>query len=512
MRPVLTGAEMRALDARAIATLGIPGRRLMEAAGAGAARVVERLLGRARGRRVVVLCGKGHNGGDGVVVARHLRARGVRVQVFLAGRRAELGGDAAWAAGRWRGGVQELAGAPGPGVARALAGADVIVDGLLGTGAAGAPRPGVAALVEMVNAAGRPVVALDLPSGLSADDGALPGPAVRADVTATFAGWKRGLLLHPGAARAGRVEVVPIGVPAEEVARGIETFLLEAADVRASLPPRARDAHKGAFGHVLVVAGSLGKTGAAGLAGLAALRTGAGLCTVATAASQQPVVAGLAMELMTEPLPETGAGSVAARARGRILELAERMDALVLGPGLGLDADTQALARALVAEVPRPMVVDADALTALAGHLPTLRQAPAPRLLTPHPGEMARLLGASAATVQADRLETARAFARTHRVWLVLKGAGSVIGGPDGRVFVNPTGNPGMAKGGSGDVLSGMAAALLGRSLAPLAALQAAVFLHGRAGDLAAEAAGPESMLASDIVAAIGGALREVTA
>ena len=507
MLPVLTAVEMRAVDARAIAELGMPGTRLMDAAGTGAARRIEAFLGGTRGKRVVVLCGKGNNGGDGFVVARRLRARRARVRVLLAARRAELAGDAAWAAARWRGPVEEVADPPGARVAAALADADVVVDALLGTGVTGPARGATAALIDLMNAAGRPVVALDLPSGLSADHGALLGPAVRADLTLTFAAWKRGLLLHPGAAQAGRVEVVPIGVPLGEIVRGIETFILEADDVR--LAPRASDAHKGTFGHLLVVGGSLGKTGAAGLAGLAALRAGAGLCTVATAASQQPVVAGLGMELMTEALPETEAGSVSSKGLGRLRELAERVDALAVGPGLGLHPDTQELVRRLTAECARPLVLDADALTALAGHLDTLAGAAGPRALTPHPGEMARLVERTVPEVQADRIETVRSFCRRHQVALVLKGAGSVIGAPDGSVFINPTGNPGMAKGGSGDVLTGLVGALLARGLQPLAALQVGVFLHGRAGDLAADRWGQEGMIAGDIVAAIPAALRE---
>jgi NAD(P)H-hydrate epimerase len=511
MLPVFTAAEMRALDARAIGELGIPGATLMEHAGAGAARLLAREFAPIRGRRVVLVAGGGNNGGDAFVAARHLRARGARVRLLLAGRRAELRGDAARAAARWRGPVAELGERPDPAaVDRALGGAEVIVDGLLGTGLAGPAREPAAGLIEAINRAGRPVLALDLPSGLPSDTGGLPGPAVRATLTATFAGWKRSLLLHPAAACAGRVAVIPIGIPPEEVGRGIRTHLLEESDLRAALPPRRADAHKGAFGHLLIVAGSRGKTGAAALAGLAALRSGVGLCTIATACSQQPVVAGLGLEFMTEALPETAAGSPAAGARARVLELAERADAVALGPGLGLEPETQALARALVAELPRPMVVDADALTALAGHLDLLARAPAPRLLTPHPGEMARLLGTGVPAVQEDRIETTRAFCRAHRVHLVLKGAGSVVGDPEGRILINPTGNPGMAKGGSGDVLTGMAGAFLARGLAPGRALATATFLHGRAGDVAAAAQGQESLLATDVIAAIGPAFRSL--
>jgi NAD(P)H-hydrate epimerase len=357
-----------------------------------------------------------------------------------------------------------------------------------------------------------PVVALDLPSGLSADQGALLGPTIQATRTVTFAGLKRSLLLHPAAARAGVVEIADNGVPAEAARQGVTTWRLEAADVSAVFPPREADAHKGRFGHLLVVAGSLGKTGAAVLAGRAALRAGAGLCTVAAPESQQPIIAAHAPEYMTEALPETAARSLSLKARDRLLQLARRMDAVALGPGLSLDPEAQELARTLIREVERPMVVDADALSALAGHLDLLRAAAGPRALTPHPGEMARMLGLGVATVQADRLEITRRASRDHAVALALKGAGTVMGGPDGHVAINPTGNPGMAKGGSGDVLTGIVGALLARGVEAVAAVRAGCYVHGLAGDLAAARTGEIAMIASDIIEALPAALRALTA
>lgn len=280
-------------------------------------------------------------------------------------------------------------------------------------------------------------------------------------------------------------------------------FLLEPSDIRALFPPRPPDAHKGTFGHLLVVAGSVGKTGAAALAGRGALRSGVGLVTIATPQSQQPIVAALGMEMMTEPLPETSSQSLALKAKDRLLDLSARVDAVALGPGVSLDPETQGLVRELVAEVRRPLVLDADGLSALAGHLDLLKRAPAPRCLTPHPGEMARMLGMSAAEVQADRIETVRTFCQRYGVFLVLKGARTVLGEPSGQVLLNPTGNPGMASGGAGDVLTGMVGAFLGRGMDPWAALQAAVYLHGLAGDLARDDKGEEGLIAGDIVEAI---------
>ena len=500
---------MRALDARAIRDLGIPGPRLMDHAGTGAAALIARWLAPIRGKRVVVVCGKGNNGGDGFVVARRLKARGAALRVLLVGRRDEVRGDAADALRRWRGRVEEVDDSRG--LARALGDADLVVDALLGTGVSGPARGPVAGAIEAINRAGAngvPVVALDLPSGVDSDRGALLGPTVKAWRTVTFAGLKRGLLLAPAAGQAGAVEIGDIGVPDEEARRGVTTWRLEAADVRPIFPPRELDAHKGRFGHLLVVAGSLGKTGAAVLAGRAALRGGVGLCTIAAPASQQPIIAAQAPEYMTEALPETAAHSLSLASRDRILELARRMDAVAIGPGLSLDPEAQELARALIRELDRPMVVDADALSALAGHLDLLRHAAGPRALTPHPGEMARMLGRTIEAVQADRIEVARAFAREHGVAIALKGAHTVIAGPDGHVAINPTGNPGLAKGGSGDVLTGIVGALLAREIEPAAALRAGCYVHGLAADVAVRERGEYGMLASDLVESVPAALR----
>jgi NAD(P)H-hydrate epimerase len=388
-----------------------------------------------------------------------------------------------------------------------------VVDALLGTGLTGPARGLVAAAIDLINreAAGVPVFALDLPSGLSADQGGLLGPTVRAARTVTFAGLKRSLLLHPSASHAGTVEIAEIGISPEETRRGVTTWRLEAADVRPFFRPREVDAHKGRFGHLLVVAGSLGKTGAAVLAGRAALRAGAGLCTIAAPASQQPIIAAQAPEYMTAALPETAAGSLSLAARERVLELARRMDAVALGPGLSLDPEAQELARTLIREIEGPMVVDADALSALAGHLELLRGAAGPRALTPHPGEMARMLGVGIDAVQGDRLEIARRTSRDHGISLALKGAGTVIGGPDGHVAINPTGNPGLAKGGSGDVLTGIVGALLARGIDPAAALRAGCYLHGLAADLAVQTRDEHALLASDIIETLPAALRALT-
>jgi NAD(P)H-hydrate epimerase len=515
VRPVLTAEEMRRVDARAIAELGIPGATLMENAGRGAANALlaalpERGL-QARGLKVAIVCGRGGNGGDGFVVARRLKRAGARPDVLLVVPPDTLRGDAALKFSEMRRAgiaarvVEDVANAT-PVLQRAA----VVVDALLGTGARGAPAPLIGALIEAINATGRPVVALDVPSGLPADGGVPEGPVVRAWLTPTFAAPKLGLVVGAGAEASGRVVVVPIGVPDAEVARDVRTFVLEPADVAPLFPRRPREVHKGTYGHLLVLAGSVGKTGAAALCARAALRAGVGLVTVGTAGSAQPTVAALSAEAMTEPLPETPARSLAMKAREPIVALAEPRTAVAVGPGLGLADETRALARVLVSTLPRPMVVDADALTALADHLDVLRGAHAARVLTPHPGEMARLLGGAVADVQRDRVGVARGFASKHGVHLVLKGAGTLIASPDGRVVVNPTGNAGMASGGTGDVLTGILGALLARGIDAARAAPAAVYLHGLAGDVAAERVGEEALIASDVIEALGEAFRRL--
>jgi hydroxyethylthiazole kinase-like uncharacterized protein yjeF len=514
MLPVFTAEQMRRLDRRAETELGIPPVVLMENAGRAAGRAIlaaAPALGAGRSPRIAVVCGKGGNAGDGFVVARWLQGRGARPSVWLACPPDEITGDAALKlAALRRGGIRP---APVKEPARMideLGRADVVVDALLGTGTRGAPEGAIARTIEVINAAGRPVVALDVPSGLPADGGPPAGPVIRAALTVTFAGLKQGLVTGSGLDVAGRVEVVDIGIPATEVSRGAATFLLEPGDIAALFPPRSRASHKGTYGHLLIIAGSLGKTGAAALAARAAMRCGAGLVTAATAASQQPVLAALVIEAMTAALPETGTRSVAFKALDVINDLAAGRDAVAIGPGLGLDADTQALAREVVRTVDRPLVVDADALTALAGHLELLDAAPAARCLTPHPGEMARLLGTTAMEVERDRVGLARRLAVEHRAYIVLKGGGSVIATPAGEVYISPTGNPGMASGGTGDVLTGVVGALLARGLPPAAALQAGVYVHGRAGDVAATRVGQEGLIASDVIAALPEALNEL--
>ncbi len=521
MRPVLTAAEMREADRRTIEGIGLPGAVLMENAGAAVARVVDERFPGAR--RPLVVCGKGNNGGDGFVVARRLLAR--RPAVVLVGARGEVSGDARVhmeAFERSGGTLVEVKDVEAWAGARStFAEADLVIDAVLGTGLRQQPSGLPAqAIAEMTAARSRgvPVVAVDVPSGIPSDADEVSWETVVADVTVTFAAPKYGHVLPPSCDLVGELVVADIGIPAAVVFE-VEPrlWLLEEEDVRRAYPPRDPAAHKGRFGHVLVVAGSVGKTGAALLAATGALASGVGLVTVATAAPALPMVAAGRPEVMTEALPATAAGSIDADALEHALALASARDAVVLGPGLGQEPSTRAFAREFVRRCPVPLVVDADGLNALApaagprdsGALQALRRE-MPTVITPHPGEMARLIGSSIGDVQRRRVETARALALEAGTVVVLKGHRTVVVRPDGRAAVNPTGNAGMATAGTGDVLSGIMGALLARGHDSWAAATAGVYLHGAAGDLAAERHGPEGLLAGHLVLGVAEVLRRL--
>ena len=495
---VLTAEQMREVDRRTM-ELGIPGLILMENAGH---RVVEFLASKFPSlgeERIVILCGKGNNGGDGLVVARqiHTRFRPCALDVVLAADPAELSGDAA---ANFR--MLEVCGCP---VARditpAMREASIVIDALLGTGLKGPATGSMLDLIREINTGFHraKIVALDIPSGLGSDSGAIPGESVRADFTVTFTAPKIGQVLPPACDRVGELHVCPIGSPASlfENDDSIWLSLVEPAMFRALVAPRAPGAHKGDFGHVLVIGGSRGKTGAAAMAGMSALRAGAGLVTVASAGSAVPLIAPHAPEIMTESLDESAGGGISLQAVENLLALARGKDVVALGPGIGTDPDTIAMVRRLVAEVPQYLVLDADGLNALAGTEFKGRNL----ILTPHPGEMARLAGMRSAEVQADRLGVARGFATARGLTLVLKGQRTLIAFPDGRVWINPTGSPAMATGGSGDILTGLIAGLLGQfPQEPEAAVAAAVYLHGRAGELGAAALGEQALVATDFL------------
>jgi hydroxyethylthiazole kinase-like uncharacterized protein yjeF len=510
---VVTAKEMQELDRLASAQFEIPTARLMERAGEQLLAALRAYLGTLDGKRIVIAAGKGNNGGDGLVLARLLMEHPCTVETYLATDGLTLRGLAQeqWERLRQAGGrTFGRADWTLDQFRRAAAGADVVVDALLGTGLT-APVEGVyAELIGAINSAGAPVLAVDLPSGINADTGGVMGSAVQADLTVTFALPKLGLLLHPGAARSGRVIVADIGIPQGAVDRlALTVEQITPGSIRRALTPRSPQQHKGDFGHLLVISGSEGKMGAAAMSALGALRAGAGLVTVAIPRSQNPIIQQLVMEAMSAPMAETDEHTLADASLPALIQLAVGKRAVALGPGLSLHPETQALVRALTSQLLCPLVIDADGLNAIAGRetATTVRQAPT--VLTPHPGEMARLLGCSANHVEADRPSAAREAARRYRTWIVLKGAHTLLADPDGRLWINTTGNPGMATGGTGDVLTGILGGLLAQSIPLPDAATAAIYLHGLAGDLAARQTGETSLIAGDLLTFLPAAFRQ---
>jgi NAD(P)H-hydrate epimerase len=464
-----------------------------------------------------VLCGKGNNGGDGFVIARHLHAAGRAVRVYLFAAAGELSGSVATNHGVAASAGIDILEVADPhawqGVAGELVGYDCIVDALFGTGIAGALRGHFGGVVEAINDSGAAVVAVDLPSGLSADSGEIAGPAVVADLTVTFAAPKLCHVLAPACELVGELTVVDIGIPEQEITAVDDALeLITPEECGAALLPRDPDTHKGSYGRVLVVGGAPGMAGAAALAARAALRGGAGLVTVAAPETVAAIVAGLTAETLVRPHPSNADGGLAAGALAGIRALAEDADVLAVGPGIGTSEEARRLVRELVTGAEVPVVLDADGLNAFAGHADALRDVGPPCVLTPHPGEAGRLLACSTAQVQADRLAAARVLAEQTGAVVVLKGYRSLVCSPTGRLAVNPTGNPGMATGGAGDVLTGLIAALIAQGLDAVAAARLGTFLHGEAGDVAALQVGEISLIASDIIDALPAAFAGVRA
>lgn len=511
---VATATEMHQIDAAAAGEYEIPGAVLMENAGAVVAAAVKTLLTAGSGNRICVFCGKGNNGGDGFVAARYLLNHGFRVQICLLAEAASLSGDAR----RFFSVLQKMNAdilaivdtRDWDKAAVAISFADCLVDALLGTGLRGTPSDHMLTAIDLLNASGKPVIAVDIPSGVEADTGCVAKTAVKAMQTVTFGLPKPGLYLHPGAAHAGKLTVADIGIPADLlVDRAIKQNAAGAADILAMLPVRASDAHKGSCGRVGVIAGSPGMTGAAVLAATGALRSGAGLVTLGVAASLQPIVAVKLTEVMSCSWPESADGALGHQSVPYMEELAAKSDAILIGPGLGRSEETQTAVRQFIQAACRPLIIDADALVALAADINILRQTEALAVLTPHPGEMAMLTGLTVEEIGQDRLYVARQAAIDWASIVVLKGAGTVVAFPDGEVYLNSTGNPGMATGGSGDVLAGIIAGFIAQGMSSHDAAVAGVYVHGLAGDLAASG-GMIGMTAGDLAAAVPAALHSL--
>ncbi|MFO7460993.1 MAG: NAD(P)H-hydrate dehydratase [Desulfatiglandales bacterium] len=514
---LVKASEMQEMDRFTIEEVGIAGAVLMENAARGATRVFLEHFDPPPNSRILFLCGSGNNGGDGCVMARYLHQRAFGVSVLVLSELKKIAGDAFTnlrIIQRMGVDVREVAGPEQWADCRGiLEDADFIVDGILGTGLNSTVKGFYRRVIEEVNASPRPVMAIDIPSGLHADSGAVMGAAVRADVTVTFGFPKLGQLLFPGAGLVGRLVRIDIGIPGNASERFPEEHrVIEARDISEALPKEEPDVHKGTRGHLLVLAGSPGKTGAAALTSLAALRAGAGLVTLGVPRSLNPILESKLTEAMTHPLPETESGTLSLEAEGEILQLLEGKSALAVGPGLSTHKNTVLLVRRLVSLCPVPIVIDADGLNALAGDLAPLHSRQGPAILTPHPGEMARLAGLRNSEVQADRVGLAARFAQDHRCYLVLKGARTILAEPDGRIHVNPTGNPALASGGSGDVLTGLLGGFLARGMPPGKAAMCGVYLHGLSADLLAEEMGKAGVLAGDLTEVIPSLMAAVSA
>jgi ADP-dependent NAD(P)H-hydrate dehydratase / NAD(P)H-hydrate epimerase len=515
---VLTAAEMREVDRLTTEGYGVPSLTLMENAGRSVAEFIQTRFKDVKQRHVTVLCGKGNNGGDGFVAARYLRRMGAHVSVYLIGSARDVKADAAVNLKRWkRTGKRLVEVSSQTRAPLAFPAHDIIVDALLGTGVRGRLEGQLAEAVKAVNQhePGCVVVAVDIPSGLDADTGEAPGAVIVADYSVTFTAPKPGLLLGAGPEHAGDLVVSEIGSPralVEETAKGNLRWS-EGRDFARFATPRRAAGHKGDYGHALVVAGSVGKSGAAVLAGTAALRAGAGLVTVATPEPVLPIVAAHTPEIMTEPLAATRSGTVSERClEGSFFsKILEGKRSLAIGPGLTTQVETQAFVRGVVGTRETiPIVLDADGLNAFAGRGGELRNPKGLLAITPHPGEMGRLLGSSTRDVQARRIDVARQAAAEWNAFVVLKGHQTVIAAPDGHVWVNSTGNPGMGTGGTGDVLTGILAGLTAQYGADSwpEMLAFGVYLHGLAGDLAYAETGGAPLMATDLISYLPRAFR----
>jgi hydroxyethylthiazole kinase-like uncharacterized protein yjeF len=511
---IVTASQMQEMDRRTIQEFGIPGRLLMENAGRGAVRIfLNRLYSRGPGR-VGVLAGRGNNGGDGFVMARVLAQSGIDVKVFLLTKADSVQGDAA-------ANLKLLAASNVPVIEipdeKALAAQlgdmqhqTYWIDALLGTGLNADVKGFYRQVIDFINNCNRPVLAVDIPSGLNADTGQPWGTCIRAAATATFAFAKIGHVTYPGAQYCGPVDVIDIGIPPSMIdADAFQQQLIQSRSIQTILGQRAADIHKGKTGHVLVIAGSRGKTGAATMSATSALRSGAGLVTLGVPESLNPILESHSVETMTLPLPDQGTGLLLEEAFDPIVHSSEGKQALALGPGLGTASHTRNLVSRIIREIDLPMVIDADGLNNLVGHTSWLKARKNSTVLTPHPGEMARLTGLSTMEIQQDRLAAARNLARATRAFVVLKGARTVIAEPDGLAWINPSGNPGMASGGMGDVLTGLISGLLAQGCPASEACRAGVYLHGLAADILAQTT-RRGYLATEVMNTIPQAIQRV--
>jgi NAD(P)H-hydrate epimerase len=516
----ITSEQMRELDHIASSEFEIPGFELMRRAGQGVAATVEYLADRARGGEAFVqlIAGRGNNGGDVFAAALFLHEDEFEVEVLLAGSASDVRGDALRHLSKMRAAGIPLIELPTKesweDALRDAGSGEIIVDGVLGIGIKGPPRGPIAGAIHYINkiADDNLIVSIDVPSGLDADTGDTPGEAVTADITVTIGMPKIGLLTQKAIPYVGSLDVIGIGIPLELTTHYVSTrHLISGWDVRRSIPRRARTAHKGEFGHVLVIGGATGFAGAPAMAAMAALRSGAGLVSALVPRSAYPVVANAALELMTYPGNDTETGSLSAETWTSWKSRIHDFSAIVAGPGMTRHPDTSAWVTNLLASCRCPLLLDADALNVLEGHPERLATASCPVVITPHPGELARLLGCTVEAIQNDREAAVLKAASLTKAVVVLKGAGTLVAQEGKPLHVNLTGNPGMASGGMGDALAGLLGGFLAQGIAPFDAACAAVFIHGRAGDSAMWRRSHATLTATDLIKELAGAFREVS-
>jgi len=510
---VVTAKQMQAIDRHTIDKLGIPGAVLMENAGGAIVRRLQEILTDLPAKKIIIFCGKGNNGGDGFVIARQLFQLGANITVLLACKLSDLKGDAktnALSVQNLKISIQELNSENINSFDHKLKHSDIIVDALFGTGLSKPASGFMETVINKINQHKKFMVSVDINSGIDADSGLLIGPHIVSDLTFALASLKKSHLLHPAAGAMKKVELLDIAIPQEAYReQKIQTHLIEEKDIKKMFSPRKADSHKGNYGHVLVLAGSTGKSGAAGLTALAALRSGCGLCTLALPESCQKAFEVHPMEVMTVPLPETASGALSLKAKEPILKLLEGKSAIAMGPGLTTDPETVSLIGELLPLIDVPLILDADAINAFENNsdwLSKLKSA----ILTPHPKEMSRLTGLSTQEIQKNRINVTKEFTQKHALILLLKGVPSLIGLPNGNVYFNPTGNPGMATGGSGDVLTGIIAGLAAQGISLENAALAGAYIHGSSGDLFAENETQTSLIAGDLLRCLPDALKQI--
>jgi hydroxyethylthiazole kinase-like uncharacterized protein yjeF len=502
---VVTPDQMREIDKTAINDFGIPGIVLMENAALGVVREVTEILGDIQGKKVIVLAGKGNNGGDAFAVARHLYNIGAFTSVYVLSKLDKILGDAKTnldILAKMGIKIDEVTSEEQVAeIKRCLKAADIVIDGLLGTGLKGEVSGIMADIIELVNASKVPVVAVDIPSGINGETGKVSKACIKAKSTVTFAFAKIGQLIHPGCEYVGDLKVVDIGIPKAAVDNTkVKGYLIDNELVSQLIPKRKNDSNKGTYGKIFVVAGSKGMTGAACLTGGAALRSGAGLVYMAAPSSLVPIYAGALIEAVTMPFEDENKGFLTSEAIPEILKQLEKVNVAAVGPGLSARNETKAVVYSIIENSEVPIVLDADGINLVAEDLSVLKKRRNQVVITPHLGEMARLVGSSVNEILEDRLNIARNFSKEWGVITVLKGSRTIIASPEGEIYINTTGNPGMSTGGSGDVLTGIIAGLIGQGLKPLDASIAGVYLHGVCGDNIAAKKGEHGLIAGDLV------------